>query len=150
MAEEPKTHINAAIIAGFIGLLWLIAIMVNFFITPPAGAAAGEEVQIIRGERITLAMDEWGFNGKQGGPIIEIPAGKEVEIVIINQGRNFHGFQVKAPDGSKLAGLDKDDTVDPGEERSIIIKIDTPGEYIYVCPVAGHEERGMRGIIRVV
>ena len=151
MSEQQKTHINAAVIAGVIGLIWLIAIMVNFFITPPAAgaAAAGETVQTIRGTKITLTMTEWGFNGKQGGPVIEIPAGQEVEITILNEGRNFHSWQVKTEDGTKIAGLDKDDTIDPGAERTIKIKIDKPGEYIYICPVSGHEEKGMQGILRV-
>ena len=125
MTEQPKTHINAAIIAGVIGLLWLVAIMVNFFVAPQAGAAvAGEEVQVIRGEKITITMNEWGFNNlKQGGPIIEIPAGQEVEIVIRNEGRNFHSWQVKTKDGTKVAGLDEDDTIDSGEEIVLKIKI---------------------------
>ena len=152
MAEQPKTHINAAIIAGFIGFIWIVAIILNLLIPPqPAAAPAGEEVPILRGKSITILMHEWGFNQlKQGGPVIEIPAGEEVEIIVRNEGSNLHSWQVKTKDGKKVAGLDKDDTIDPGEELVLTIKIDEPGEYLYICPVAGHEEKGMQGILRVV
>ncbi len=150
MGYQPKTHINAAVIAGVIGLIWLSAIWVNLVIPPTETPAGSEEAPILRGERIEINMHEWGFNQlKKGGPTIEIKAGQEVEIILTNNGKNFHSFQIRTKDGKPVAGLTKDDTIDPGATRTIKIRIDQPGEYIYVCPVSGHPEKGMRGTLIV-
>ncbi len=41
-------------------------------------------------------------------------------------------------------------SLSPYETRTTVVKFDTPGEYVYVCHLPGHEEYGMSGIIRVV
>lgn len=153
-----RQDVLAAVGAGVVGAIWIVAIWVSlvFGLQPPltpaaAGGAGGAAPQKLAGESITLVMTEWGFGGAQrGGPTIEIPAGKEVEITLINEGVNFHSFQVITKDGVKVAGLDKDDVIGGGETRVVKIKIDEPGEYLYICPVAGHQEKGMEGTLVVV
>ena len=147
--QEPRTHVNAAIIAGIVGLIWLSAI-IAVIVAPPPEVPAGGEVAVLKGDSITLSMIEWGFNQlKKGGPVIEIKAGTEVKFTITNDGKNFHGWQILR-DGEIIAGWEKDDTIAPGESRTITVRLDEPGEYIYICPVAGHREKGMVGVIRVV
>ena len=152
MAEqESRAHINAAIIAGVVGLVWLIGIWIVLVFPPQVEAVApGGEQQILTGTSINLVMQEWGFNQKRGAPIIEIKAGTEVTFTVVNQGRNLHSFQILTPDGEHVAGWTKDEVIDVGETRTLTVVIDEPGEYIYICPVEGHEDKGMKGILRVV
>lgn len=150
-----RQDVLAAIGAGVVGLIWVVAIWVSlvFGLQPPLApaAAAGAAPQKLTGESITLVMTEWGFGGaERGGPTIEIRAGEEVEITLINEGVNFHSFQVVTKEGVKVAGLDEDDVIGSGETRVVRIRIDQPGEYIYICPVAGHEEKGMAATLIVV
>lgn len=150
MGYEPKTHINAAIIAGIVGLVWLSAIWVNI-VFPPPKVPAGAQQTVLRGTSISLVMHEWGFNQLEiGGPTIEIQAGTPITFTITNEGSNFHTWQILTKDGVIIAGWDKDDTISPGETRTITIVIEEPGEYIYICPVAGHKDKGMIGTIIVV
>lgn len=148
---EPRTHITAGILAGVIGLLWLIAILVKLLVLPVGAPAAGGETQILRGDEITLVLHEWGFNEfSRGGPVIEVEAGEEIRITVRNEGSNVHAFSVITKDGRYVAGMLEDEIIDPGQEVVLTIKIDEPGEYLYICPVPGHADQGMTGIYRVV
>jgi uncharacterized cupredoxin-like copper-binding protein len=35
------------------------------------------------------------------------------------------------------------------ETKTTVVTFDEPGDYVYVCHLPGHEEYGMRGVIRV-
>ncbi len=149
--SEPKTHITAGIIAGFIGFIWLIAILVKLLVLPAGAPVAGGETQILRGDEITLVLHEWGFNQfSTGGPIIEIEAGEEVKFIVRNEGSNVHALQIVTKDGQYVAGMLEDEVIDPGQEVVLTIKIDEPGEYFYICPVPGHADQGMSSTIRVL
>jgi len=149
--SEPRTHIRAGILAAFIGLLWLIAILVKLLVIPTGTPAVGGETEILRGDTITIVMREWGFNQfNRGGPIIEVEAGEEITIIARNEGANVHAFQVITQDGEYVAGMLEDEIVEPGQEITLTIKVDEPGEYLYICPVPGHADQGMTSIFRVV
>jgi uncharacterized cupredoxin-like copper-binding protein len=142
------THVVAAIAAGVIGALWLSAIWAVIVFPPQIELGGGP---VLRGESITLVLHEWGFNElDRGGPNIEIRAGVEVTITLVNEGRNFHTFQIVKDGGEKVAGLDEDEVIASGESITITIKIDEPGEYFYICPVSGHRDKGMVGLITVL
>lgn len=143
-----QADIVAAFVAGIIGIVWLSAIWL-ILVFPPQTELGGDA--ILTGERIEISLGEWGFNGlKKGGPEIEIKAGVEVTLILTNEGVNFHTWQAIMTDNGDLAGLSEDDPVNPGEIRTITIKIDEPGEYLYICSTAGHKEKGMISILRVI
>ncbi len=148
---EPRTHITAGILAGFIGLIWLVAILVKLLVLPVGAPVAGGETEILRGDEITLVLHEWGFNKfSTGGPIIEVEAGEEIKLIVRNEGANVHALQIITKDGRYVAGMLEDEVIEPGQEVVLTIKIDEPGEYLYICPVPGHADQGMTAIYRVL
>jgi uncharacterized cupredoxin-like copper-binding protein len=38
----------------------------------------------------------------------------------------------------------------PGESKTTTVVFDTPGEYLYICHLPGHEAYGMVGVLRVL
>lgn len=143
-----RTDIFAVFTAGAIGVVWLSAIWIILVFPTQLELGGGP---VLTGESITLSLSEWGFNGlKKGGPEIEIKAGVEITLILTNEGVNFHTWQAIMLDNGEVAGLSEDDPVNPGETRTITIKIDEPGEYLYICSTAGHREKGMVSILRVI
>ncbi|MFQ5885746.1 MAG: cupredoxin domain-containing protein [Anaerolineae bacterium] len=142
------SHVFAAIGGGVIGAIWLSAIWAVIVFPPQIELGGGA---VLRGDSITLVLHEWGFNElNRGGPSIEIRAGTEITITLVNEGRNFHTFQIVQDDGEKVAGLDEDQVIGSGETLVITFTIYEPGEYFYICPVSGHRDKGMIGIVTVL
>jgi hypothetical protein len=147
LANKPlRTDVTAGILAGVVGLSLIVAIWTN--LVYPAPIVSGGGGSVLTGNNILLSEHEWGFNQfAKGGP--EICGNKTIDhmnITLTNTGINLHGFQiVRADTGAFVAGLNKTDLVRRGEIRHIIIDLDkiAPGSYYYICPVAGHRQKGM-------
>jgi plastocyanin len=65
-------------------------------------------------------------------------------IELRNQGELAHNIEVL--DGDRIVGRLR--SFPPGQERPLTVTL-APGEYSFVCTVADHDEKGMRGTIRV-
>lgn len=136
-----RIDVAAAIGAGVLGLLWLSAIWVNLVYPAPVQIGGGS---ILTGDTVAIREHEWGFNQfTKGGPEICAVTGQNVTITVKNDGRNLHGFQIVRDGGEFVAGLNKTDVIRPGVVRQITIRISQPGTYLYICPVAGHRDKGM-------
>jgi len=146
LAKKPlRADAAAGIGAGVVGLFFIIAIWANLVFPAPVVVGGGGAVLT---DPASLREHEWGFNQfSKGGP--EICANQtslNLNVTLTNGGINFHGFQViRADTGAFVAGLNKTDLLAHGETRHINIDVTriAPGSYYYICPVAGHRQKGM-------
>src|SRR5919201_4494793 len=144
LAKEPlRADVAAGIGAGVVGLIFIVAMWVN--IVFPAAAIVSGGGSVLK-DPVFLNEHEWGFNQSKGGPEICAVAGLTVNITLTNTGINLHGFQIvyqgnfTRVDGT---GLNATDLLAHGQSRHIVICITQPGSYYYICPVAGHRQKGM-------
>lgn len=144
MAARYRTDVKAGIVAGLVGLVWLSAIWYVLVFPPAVARGVGEP---LTGTEFDLDLHEWGFGDVElGGPPIIVAPGAEVTFVLTNSGINFHSFAVVRDGGEHLFGFTEDDVIDPGQLQEISFTVDLDeGEYVYICPVKGHRDRGMEG-----
>ncbi|TLZ68530.1 MAG: hypothetical protein E6K12_01065 [Methanobacteriota archaeon] len=147
--KSVRADVVAGIVAGIVGLVVIVVIWVSLVFPAPVVSGGGG---ILRGNDIALREHEWGFAGggyalAKGGPEICADSNNAtLNIALTNTGINFHGFQVvRADTGAFVAGLNKTDLLSRGETRHIKIDVSriAPGSYYYICPVAGHRQKGM-------
>ena len=147
MAKKPlRADAAAGIGAGVVGLFFIIAIWTNLVFPAPIVVGGGGGAVLV--DPANLREHEWGFNQfAKGGPeICANLTSLNLNITLSNTGINLHGFQiVRADTGAFVAGLNKTDLLARGETRHINIDIGriAPGSYYYICPVAGHRQKGM-------
>ena len=149
MASRPVRADEATgIVAGIIGLVVVVVIWAGLVFPAPIASGGG----ILSGNNIALREHEWGFAGggyqaAKGGPeICASSTNATMNITLSNSGINLHGFQiVRADTGAFVAGLNKTDLLARGDSRHIVINLAkiAPGSYVYICPVAGHRQKGM-------
>jgi len=96
------------------------------------------------GERLTITAREYLFTpnritvrGSKGKPEIQ-------PITLRNQGKLAHNIEILDGDRS----VAKLRSFKPGQARNLSAKL-APGEYRFICTVADHDEKGMRGTLRV-
>jgi uncharacterized cupredoxin-like copper-binding protein len=75
-------------------------------------------------------------------PDIILNQGREIVLIIKNNGEHDHGFHIDLPE----AELEIQNPISPGKLDSLKIKVpDQPGEYIFYCPQENHREQAMEG-----
>ncbi|HZM73966.1 MAG TPA: cupredoxin domain-containing protein [Candidatus Polarisedimenticolia bacterium] len=74
---------------------------------------------------------------------LTVPAG-DVRFAVRNGGNIEHEFEI-FKDGSVVDELEG---IVPGLTKELMVTLG-PGEYTYVCKLAGHEEQGMKGTLTV-
>lgn len=79
-------------------------------------------------------MSEFAFDPS------DIKVAENGKIVLTNNGQMEHDFSVE--------GLTSD-LIKPGASGELELKGVAPGEYKFICTVAGHEAAGMKGTITV-
>jgi len=147
LAKKPlRADAAAGIGAGVVGLFFIIAIWTNLVFPAPIVVGGGGGAVLV--DPASLREHEWGFNQfAKGGPeICANLTSLNLNITLSNTGINLHGFQiVRADTGAFVAGLNKTDLLARGETRHINIDVGriAPGSYYYICPVAGHRQKGM-------
>ncbi len=106
--------------------------------TEPAAAATTPAETTAPSTAITIDMVDLAFEPKD----VTIPADTDVTITLVNKGAAQHQFKVTDHD------IDSG-PVDPG--KSAEVKVNLPaGDYKFHCPVPGHTEAGMVGVLHVV
>jgi len=105
----------------------------------------------------------WAFNGrsdsdKSKSPLFDVPSGTTVAIQITNNtswphAMHLHGhhFRVVASEGRPIAPGPWRDThlMQPGEEHTIALIADNPGDWLMHCHMVEHAASGMTGWFRV-
>jgi plastocyanin len=108
------------------------------------------------GSAATTAPSAAGGSPGAGGPIdvaatefafapstLAVDAG-QVTFHVRNTGALEHEFEILK--GETV--IDEIEGLVPGLERDLAVTLE-PGEYVYVCRLAGHEEAGMKGTLTV-
>lgn len=71
-------------------------------------------------------------------------AAGEVRFAVTNTGNIEHEFEIFKGD----TVIDEIEGLVPGLTKELKVTLE-PGEYIYVCKLAGHEDQGMKGTLTV-
>lgn len=106
---------------------------------------------------VTEATIEFRFS-KFKQEELTVPAGVPVTIHLVNQDPIGHEWIV-GDDGTHARhrtgtepyhdGIPTEVSLRAFETKTTVVTFETPGDYSYVCHLPGHEEYGMKGIIRV-
>jgi uncharacterized cupredoxin-like copper-binding protein len=86
---------------------------------------------------------------------VEVEAGQTIEFVISNVADVDHEF-VLGP-AHEHAGMDHENmgssemtgTIPPGESKTVVWTFTEPGEVTFACYIAGHNEAGMTGTVKI-
>lgn len=99
---------------------------------------------VAAGEPLTVAADEYVFSPNRvtvrGAPA----TGVRQRIELDNRGELAHNIEVL--EGDRL--IDKLRSFPAGQRRDLTVRLPR-GDYRFVCTVADHEEKGMRGTLEV-
>ncbi len=101
---------------------------------PAADAAAPADGAAAGGESFTVTSHDIYFEPKE----LQIPAGKDVTLVLPNAGAAPHNFAIDA------LNISQDQA--PGETHEITVNAPA-GDYEFYCNVPGHKEAGMVGTL---
>ena len=90
----------------------------------------------------TVQVRETDFELDPQNP--RIPKAGLVQFDVSNAGKAPHALEVEGPSGEV-----ETDTIEPGGNATLKADLSKPGSYVWYCPVADHEQRGMKGRITV-
>ena len=93
--------------------------------------------------RVQFQAHDYDYTGLDD---VSIDAGTAVEFDMENDGTVQHEFEVFGPDDEALGEIGP---TDPGDEGTVVLQLDEPGTYRYVCGIDGHEALGMHGTFEV-
>ena len=88
---------------------------------------------------VTVAIVDYAFQPAD----ITVPAG-EVTFALRNDAGQEHEFEIFKGDQV----VDEAEGLIPGLERDLVVTL-AVGEYTYVCKLADHEQRGLKGTLTV-
>ena len=145
-----------ALIAGGIWLEW-ISLSLMFPVQAQVSSAIPTAVISIDGGEASRGFG-FALRGQQivsPGPGITVKSGDIVKIDFKNAGATAHAFVVTREKDDKSPILFASNVgtgarpLTPAGEGSVVFKVDTPGNYYYICPVPGHPLLGMWGEFKV-
>jgi len=136
--------------------------MVGTIIVGEAEEQSGGEAAAPTGTSHSFSMDfvesddflTLGFNaleGEESNPDFVVNSGDEVTFTVTNAGKLLHSFGIVAsPDdyGGTLWDSEIGSMTSPltsGQSGSVTFTAGAPGQYYYICTVAGHAIQGMSG-----
>jgi uncharacterized cupredoxin-like copper-binding protein len=130
-------------------LRWVGALLLAMIVggCAPTSAAPSDQVTI-----------SFHFSKFEPGTV-RVPAGRPVTITLRNDDPIGHEWIVGTPEihARHRTGTDPvhdsrpdEVTVPPYTSRITTLTFDQPGEYAFICHLPGHEEYGMKGILKVV
>lgn len=114
-----------------------------------AGCGSSEEppdipATVAAGKPLTLVAREYLFSPNRVTVAGAPAAGARQRIELENRGELAHNIEVL--DGDRIVG--KLRSFPAGERRDLTVNLPR-GEYRFVCTVADHDEKGMRGTLKV-
>lgn len=77
-------------------------------------------------------------------PNPEVEEAGVVEFKVTNAGEIGHALEVEGPEGEV-----ETEEIEPGGKATLKADLGKPGRYLWYCPIADHEKRGMKGEILV-
>jgi iron uptake system component EfeO len=112
-------------------------------ITVSGQAAAGEDEDAKYDREVEVTAKEYAFTGLEG---FTAKAGEKIEFKLENAGTMEHEFEVLGPDGKDVGEVGP---TAPGKDGEVVLTLDQPGTYTYLCGIADHASRGMKGTFTV-
>jgi uncharacterized cupredoxin-like copper-binding protein len=110
-------------------------------ITGDSAEPEGDDVKYDR--EVDVTAKEFAFTGMAG---FTAKVGEKIEFKFANKGTMAHEFEVLGPDGKNIGEVGP---TDPGKNGEVIVAFDKPGTYTYLCGIADHAGRGMKGTFTV-
>jgi plastocyanin len=89
-------------------------------------------------------MTEFAFDNAS----VTAQAGETVHFALVNAGQFPHSLAFDQADGVHVLA-EPEDAVAPGDSGMVDVTFSAPGTYTFFCPVPGHRERGMVGMVTV-
>ncbi len=120
-----------------VGGLHRAAEVMGISLTANASAEIGDAADKER-RTFTVKADEYRFSPDR----LEVEAGTEVTIKLMNVGTMRHEFEMEAL-GTEI------EPIAPGASGQITFVVKKPGTYDFVCDIDDHEHRGMKGTLVV-
>ncbi|MCA1713276.1 MAG: cupredoxin domain-containing protein [Actinobacteria bacterium] len=106
-------------------------------------AAAENEADAKYDREVEVTAKEYAFTGLEG---FTAKVGEKIEFKLENKGSTEHEFEVLGPDGKDVGEVGP---TAPGKDGEVVLTLDKPGTYTYLCGIADHESRGMKGTFTV-
>lgn len=141
-------------------LVWTVAVLTAFL--PACGEdREGSVEQSGTGTTATGTTGTSTAPGRASGPVVATVRVREtefeldppnpriakaglVEFDVTNAGQVPHALEVEGPNGEV-----ETETIAPGKGATLKADLSKPGSYVWYCPVADHDRRGMKGKITV-
>ncbi|MGE7305045.1 cupredoxin domain-containing protein [Priestia megaterium] len=117
-------------LTGFVVLFAMMMVVIT-----PGSPSVLAESDVVRQKAVEVQLNDDYFNPET----ITIPSGKKTTLILKNEGQKEHTFTVE-----KL-GIDAE--VQPGKEKTITVKPQSPGTYELICRY--HFNSGMVGKVIV-
>ncbi|MCP1451116.1 cupredoxin domain-containing protein [Priestia sp. YIM B13446] len=117
-------------LTGFVVLFAMMMVVIT-----PGSPSVLAESDVVRQKAVEVQLNDDYFNPET----ITIPSGKTTTLILKNEGQKEHTFTVE-----KL-GIDAE--VQPGKEKTITVKPQSPGTYELICRY--HFNSGMVGKVIV-
>ena len=120
-------------------------------------AATGSGAGVIGPDATTVVLDV--RHSRFGPDRLVVRQGTVVHFVVRNDDPIRHELVVGPPDvharhasGTEAAHppVPGEVTVEPGATGETVYRFDQAGDMVFACHLPGHEEYGMRGVVRVV
>jgi uncharacterized cupredoxin-like copper-binding protein len=139
-----------------INLCWILAVAISLL----AGCGSAE-FSSTPAQSLTINASEFAFSPDS----IDVTSGQPVEITLQNSGAVEHDFSIQeialagqpratgdTHTGGHSTGADQPTlhvAAAAGARGTLAFTPATPGQYEFVCTVAGHKEAGMVGVLNV-
>jgi uncharacterized cupredoxin-like copper-binding protein len=92
---------------------------------------------------VEVTAKEYAFTGLAG---FTAKVGEKIEFKLENKGTMQHELEILGPDGKDVGEVGP---TDAGEDGEVVIELTTAGTYTYLCGIADHASRGMKGTFTV-
>jgi uncharacterized cupredoxin-like copper-binding protein len=112
-------------------------------LTVSGDAADGDDDEAKYDREVEVTAKEYAFTGMAG---FTAKVGEKIEFKLVNDGTMQHEFEVLGPDGKNVGEVGP---TDPGEDGEVVIELKVAGTYTYLCGLADHASRGMKGTFTV-
>lgn len=103
----------------------------------------GEAMQTTYDREVEIQGVDYAFEGMDD---FTAEAGEAIEFKMENTGTVQHEFEVFGPDGVVLGEIGPTDVGKTGE---VILLLEEPGTYEYICDIEDHKAKGMQGTFEV-
>jgi plastocyanin len=108
-----------------------------------SGDAAASDDDAKYDREVEVEAKEYAFTGMDG---FTAKVGEKIEFKLENKGTMPHEFEILGPDGKDVGEVGP---TDAGKDGEVIIEFKVAGTYTYLCGIADHASRGMKGTFTV-